>query len=638
MSAIAPCRPPLLPDRPVAQDTSWLRTARMEVPINGLVIAIALTLIATGFSLSRTLPDTDMMPLLMFFGGLAMIMSFVTWRLMQAGLTRTERLAIVVMMGLALYAVKVMQHPHRFAYHDEHAHWRSAIDIVRSGRLFQPNPLLPVTPLYPGLAAATASISQVTGLDLHLSSLLLLVSARVIFMLALFHLFEAATRSERAAGLACIIYAVNPNFLFFDSQFSYETLALPLAVMLVYAVLRSQQITETSNIPSLSLIATLVLLSNAMTHHFTSYVTTVLLIGWSVVSFVFKRYRHNQPNPFNIAMLAVLLNAFWLLYVANFTLEYLTYVFKSAFEGLVKVAGSAASNATDDGAGFRAPFTTADDSNAGPPLWQRLLGFASVIFSAGSVPFGAWEVLRRHRTRAMVVIMALAMCTLPATYVLRLTNTSTGWEISNRSAEFIFIGLAPCVSLAVYTLKFPRFFDWLRRVILPPAMAITLIGGIIVGWPTWMLMPWSYVAGSDQRSVELEGIEAGGWTGRQLPDNSKILTDRVNNQLVATYGHQQLAGGSPLLAGIVLAPTFEGLARQIAISTKLDFLLVDLRFTRYEPYYGYYYSEAETKIYPVLNPLPRASLEKFDSVPGVHRVFDSGGIVIYDLRAVTDGQ
>jgi hypothetical protein len=88
----------------------------------------------------------------------------------------------------------------------------------------------------------------------------------------------------------------------------------------------------------------------------------------------------------------------------------------------------------------------------------------------------------------------------------------------------------------------------------------------------------------------------------------------------------------------VLAPTFEGLARQIAISTKLDFLLVDLRFTRYEPYYGYYYSEAEAKIYPVFNPLPRASLEKFDSVPGVHRVFDSGGIVIYDLRAVTDGQ
>jgi hypothetical protein len=638
MSAIAPYRPPLLPDKPIAKDTSWLRTSGMEVPLNGLVIAIALALIAAGFSLSRTLPDTDIAPLLMFFAGLAMIMSFVTWRLMQAGLTRNERLAVVLMMGLALYAVKVMQHPHRFAYHDEHAHWRSAIDIVMTGRLFQGNPLLPVTPLYPGLAAATASISQVTGLDLHLSSLLLLTSARVIFMLALFHLFEAATRSERAGGLACAIYAVNPNFLFFDSQFSYETLALPLAVMLVYAVLRSQQITETSNIPALSLLATLVLLSNAMTHHFTSYVTTVLLIGWSMASFVFKRYRHNQPSPVNIALLAVLLNAFWLLYVANFTLEYLTYVFKSAFEGLVKVAGSAASNATDDGAGFRAPFTTADDSNAGPPLWQRLLGFASVIFSSGSVPFGAWEVLRRHRTRALVIVMALAMCSLPATYVLRLTNTSTGWEISNRSGEFIFLGLAPCVALAVFTLQFPKLFDWLRRIILPPAMAVTLIGGIIVGWPTWMLMPWSYVAGSDQRSVELEGIEAGRWTGLALPDNSVVLTDRTNNQLVATYGHQQLAGGSPLLAGIVLAPNFEGLAKQIAISTKIDFILVDLRFTRYEPYYGYYYSEAEQKVYPVLNPLPRASLEKFDTVPGVHRVFDSGGIIIYDMRAVTRGQ
>jgi hypothetical protein len=121
----------------------------------------------------------------------------------------------------------------------------------------------------------------------------------------------------------------------------------------------------------------------------------------------------------------------------------------------------------------------------------------------------------------------------------------------------------------------------------------------------------------------------------QLPDNSTFLTDRVNSQLVATYGHQSLASGSPLLAGIVLAPNFDGLAKQIAISTRIDFLLVDLRFTKYEPFYGYYYSEAEQKVYPVLNPLPRASLEKFDTVPGVHRIFDSGGIVMYDLRAVT---
>jgi hypothetical protein len=456
MSALTPYRPPLLPDKPIFKELSWLRTTGMEVPLTGLVIATALALVSYAFSVSRTLADSDPLPMLVFFGGLALLMGFVTWRLMQVGLSRNERMAIVVMMGLALFAVKVMQHPARFAYHDEHAHWRSAIDIVRTGKLFQTNPLLPVTPLYPGLAAATAAISQVTGLNLHLASLLLLIAARVVFMLALFHLFEAATRSERAAGLACAIYAVNPNFLFFDSQFSYE--------MLVYAVLRSQQITETSNIPALSLLATLILLSNAMTHHFTSYVTGVLLVIWSVASFAFRRYRHNQPNPANIAILAVLLNAFWLLYVANFTLEYLTYVFKSAFEGLIKVAGNAANPATDDGAGFRVPFTTGDDSNVGPPIWQRLLGFASVIFSAGSVPFGAWEVLRRHRTRALIVVMGLAMCMLPATYVLRLTNTSTGWEISNRSAEFIFLGLAPAVSLAVCTLKFPPLFDWLRNL------------------------------------------------------------------------------------------------------------------------------------------------------------------------------
>jgi len=31
-------------------------------------------------------------------------------------------------------------------------------------------------------------------------------------------------------------------------------------------------------------------------------------------------------------------------------------------------------------------------------------------------------------------------------------------------------------------------------------------------------------------------------------------------------------------------------------------------------------------------PLPRAGLTKFDGVPGVSRVYDSGDIEIYDMR------
>ena len=48
-------------------------------------------------------------------------------------------------------------------------------------------------------------------------------------MVALFLFLERAAGSARAAGIAIAVYACNPSFLYFDSQFGYESLALAIA-------------------------------------------------------------------------------------------------------------------------------------------------------------------------------------------------------------------------------------------------------------------------------------------------------------------------------------------------------------------------------------------------------------------------
>ena len=45
---------------------------------------------------------------------------------------------------------------------------------------------------------------------------------------------------------------------------------------------------------------------------------------------------------------------------------------------------------------------------------------------------------------------------------------------------------------------------------------------------------------------------------------------------------------------------------------------------------GYYPGDPDTGKHTA--PLPRAGLTKFDGVPGVSRVYDSGDIEIYDMR------
>jgi hypothetical protein len=54
---------------------------------------------------------------------------------------------------------------------------------------------------------------------------------------------------------------------------------------------------------------------------------------------------------------------------------------------------------------------------------------------------------------------------------------------------------------------------------------------------------------------------------------------------------------------------------------------VDLRISRYRPPDGTVFQEAGA----CPAPLPRANLAKFDAVPGMTRVYDSGNIIVYRL-------
>jgi len=71
------------------------------------------------------------------------------------GASRRERLALVMLVGVGLYGVKVLGAPSSFSMLDEFLHWATLDDIVVSGRLFTPNNILLASPYYPGLEIAS---------------------------------------------------------------------------------------------------------------------------------------------------------------------------------------------------------------------------------------------------------------------------------------------------------------------------------------------------------------------------------------------------------------------------------------------------------------------------------------------------
>ncbi len=112
---------------------------------------------------------------------------------MSPSTPRSHRAFLVVYVGLLTYAVKVIYSPQVFVLADELIHLSVAQHVAASHTLFAPIAVegANVASDYPGLESITVGLSDVTGLSLFVSGLILIGVARIVMMLALFRLAEA---------------------------------------------------------------------------------------------------------------------------------------------------------------------------------------------------------------------------------------------------------------------------------------------------------------------------------------------------------------------------------------------------------------------------------------------------------------
>ena len=149
-------------------------------------------------------------------------------RIADPFVTRRERFAVVIIATCLLYGAKLVREPVNFIDHDTILHWVTAQNMILEQRLFTPNPLLPVSPLYPGVELTVTALSQLTGLSIFAASVLITFAARIAFVMALYLIYEQLTKSSLVAAIGVLVYASNSSFFIFNVSFSYETLAVSL--------------------------------------------------------------------------------------------------------------------------------------------------------------------------------------------------------------------------------------------------------------------------------------------------------------------------------------------------------------------------------------------------------------------------
>jgi len=597
-----------------------------RLPLLAAIVAIGLLLAAAGMAGARAgarWADPA------FWSALLLMVAPVAWRLGSMEASRDERLGLVAMLGVGLYLVKVWHSPLYFTFYDELQHTRTVADIARTGHLFTANPILPVSPLYPGLESVTTALAGLGRLTTFSAGLVVAGAARLVLLLALFLLYEEASGSARIGGIAALLYMANPNFLFFDAQFAYETLALPLATSALLAIAWRRRAGPHHQHVALTAVALLALAALTITHHLSSFALAAFLFLWAAVARALARWpAAEQPESASIrgmALLAVVLSLSWMIYVASLTPAYLSSILSGGLEDLMRLLSG-------QGAGrqlFR------DATGQVLPLWERATAYVSTALLLLGLPAGLIELWRRRRATTLALALGAGSLAYPASLALRLT--ARGLEVANRTSEFVFVPLAYTLALAATGGWLERLAGWERRLAGTAAMAILFAGGVILGWPAYARLPGPYVPAAPVRSVEPQAIAAAEWAGRSLQPGSRVATDVTNQLIAGAYGPVQIETNANYVPLVFFAPELGPAERRIMANWRIDYLLVDLRLSTGLPAIGHYFGLWEPGAPQHARPIDRAVLAKFDGLPGISRVFDSGAIAIYDVGAVAGG-
>ena len=168
---------------------------------------------------------------------------------------------------------------------------------------------------------------------------------------------------------------------------------------------------------------------------------------------------------------------------------------------------------------------------------------------------------------------------------------------------------------------------------------VVFLGGLIVGESPATRQPGSFVVGGESRSITPQGLSAAHFAARKLPSNARVIVDRPNSTLLASYGRLERVSGSidgiPVVR-VFFTRTFDEVDRTVISDDAIDYIVVDRRLSHETPVGGYYFDRTEARANAYRRPIPTVSLRKFNHTRGLSRIFDNGAIAIYDTSGLRE--
>jgi hypothetical protein len=574
-----------------------------------LCAGVGLLLCSFGEALSR---GTASHAALVYWAGVLLLAVPIFYRLTGRAASVNERLLLVCMLGLGLYLVKVMRDSPSFTFNDELIHAFNTEQIRGHKHLFHENPILGVTPFYPGMEGATSALTSITGVSTYTAGTILIGAARLTLIAGLFFLFKRVGGSARVAGIGAAIYTGNFNFFFYGAQYSYESLALPLLV-LVLMMLAEREASPRQAVREWTVPVGLAIAAIVVTHHLTSYATAAVIAVLALVAYLINR-NWRAPNPWRYAVFAALAAAAWLLLVADSTFGYLSPPLTNALDAIFNTVGGEAPP--------RGLFSSG--GNIIPtPGYARALALLAVAVLTVALPFGLVRIGRAYRRSPFAIVFGVAAIGFFVSLALRLAPAA--WETGNRASEFFFIGLAFTVAVAAFELRRPRRGARFVRPAVTGLLALILFGGAVSGWPWDMQLAQPLVVAAKGGTIRSQPLAMAEWARREVAGGSFAAQTADANLLLDPAGKKVYSGPSPDVEDILKNPDLPSWQVPLLRENGIEYVVVDRREISSDGIRGYFFSrdDEEPQLYPA------GVVEKFERLPQFSRVYSNGLITVF---------